>query len=281
VEPTDISTAFFSDKWGAGGAEVWQTKAPQLLGKRLMLALRDWRQHMKHEFIAEVRSLVLRGATESATSSKDVFSESFNIKKLFVGSNHAALRELWTHYDCESLLATVADEALHSRCQGGREIWELSAYERGLHRGYLQHAHLDYARRNATLRSLHARTCYEGVLRIHVVGGSGLIAVDQLSLTDMFSGQDSSKPTTYLVIQFDGSVDPAVYGDMVPKLTSKPVKRNDKPYYDEWLQTAIRDSRCTAHIELIEKHSFRELVLGCADLDLSALIQSQLTEMVS
>jgi hypothetical protein len=43
------------------------------------------------------------------------------------------------------------------------------------------------------------------------------------------------------------------------QMVSRTVKRNNKPHYDEWLQTTVRGPRCTARLELIEKHSFREV----------------------
>jgi hypothetical protein len=113
------------------------------------------------------------------------------------------------------------------------------------------------------------------------------------SLTDVLSGQDSSKPTTYVALRFAGAVHSsslslsspsssspsAPQSDLAPKTSSKIVKRSDTPNYDEWLHVPIRDARCTVHLEVMEKHSFRELVLGCADINLASLRQAQASEM--
>ena len=45
--PADISTVFFSDKWGVGGGCGWQERAPQLLGRRLLGALRCRSQRLQ------------------------------------------------------------------------------------------------------------------------------------------------------------------------------------------------------------------------------------------
>lgn len=278
AEPrADISTViFFSDKWGDGGAKAWQKRAPQLLGRRLLVALRNRSQRMKDQLSAALRSLVLRGV--SASLSKHVTP--WSPEKLFPGGNLECSQELWAHYKCETLLAQLADEVFGSRPSDGRGVWQPSVSERLPQRCRLGEAFRYYDAHNSMLQALRSRVVFTGVLHIHLIEGSGLIAVDQLSLTDVLSGQDSSKPTTYVVFQFDGAADASRHhGNTVPRATSKIVKRSDKPHYDEWLHVAICDQRCTAHVEVMEKHSFRELVLGCAHLDLARLVQAQASEL--
>jgi hypothetical protein len=193
--------------------------------RRLMQSVKEWLQRMREQLLVHVRVLIMHGAP--CTMSGGAFEEPLTAESLFTHERshthththaHAqSARDLWAHYKCSAVLADIAHESLRSRSQGVCDTWVESAWERCSHRCSLQNAFKQYERRNRILCAVGARVLYRGLLRVHLVDGWDLVPVDQLSLTNMISGNDSCQPSTYLVIHFQGSCD-ASHPDVAPKV---------------------------------------------------------------
>jgi len=255
-----ISTNFFTDE-GFAGAESWQKIAPEQLGKRLMSALRGWRHRMKDSLMLDIYAFILNAGDLVEVS----WCEEAARRQFFDSKEHK--KALWDFYSCQDYFRPLVDDAIKAQ-DGSTSTSQVRTLQEGV-----EH----YTRRNALLRAMRYHKTFRGTLNVQLLRGHNLKVKD--NFFNMLGGKDS-RPTTYAILQYDGSVDPQLYGSLVPKHMSEPVKKDTSPHYNQIFTFDVVSARHNLKIQLMQKQTIGDdEPIGSADLDISRIQENQVASL--
>eukprot|EP00293_Proteomonas_sulcata_P020706 CAMPEP_0184301300 /NCGR_PEP_ID=MMETSP1049-20130417/11530_1 /TAXON_ID=77928 /ORGANISM="Proteomonas sulcata, Strain CCMP704" /LENGTH=314 /DNA_ID=CAMNT_0026612269 /DNA_START=17 /DNA_END=961 /DNA_ORIENTATION=+ len=243
-------------------ATMWQRKVPEQLGKRLMGALRGWHHRMKNSIMLDAWAFIAQGGDVVEKAPCERAAQ----RQLFESKEHE--RELWHFYEGATQFRSLLDECM--QVQRGSKFTQVRTLEKSFDH---------YTRRNALLRAMRFHKAFVGTLRVHLLRGENLRVKEPLiKVPDLFGGDN--KPSTYAMVQFDGSVDPALYGSIVPKQFSDLVKKDVDPSYNKLFSFEVCSRRCNLFVHIMQKQTLSEdELIGSNELDISKLLENQVTEL--